>query len=270
MPGFIKFETPENVQVTYQTAGLGSRFIAWFIDSMILGLILFVLVIALLIAGAGSGTVLDDLMRSFQDTKPGQPPQLPLYFWGIGVLILGLGGFFYFGLSELLLHGQTIGKRQVSIRVVKADGFSLDLPSVFIRNIFRVADHIPALWIVPLLSKSSQRLGDMAAGTVVVKEETSEISGLRDRLLGRPAADSEFRFDGPTLERARASDVEAVEKILDRWHEIDLKMRKKLLESTCGTLAERLKVEPPEPDRRLRFLEELLAAEYRRQYRRLG
>ncbi len=269
-PGLVEFETPENVRVSYQTAGLGSRFIAWFVDSIILGVVLFVLFIVLILAGAGSEEVLGDLGRSLRNTQPGRPPELPFYFWGIAVLVLGLGGFVYYGLSELLMHGRTIGKRQLSIRVVKADGFSLDVTSVLLRNVFRVVDHIPVLWIVPFLAKNSQRLGDMVAGTVVVKEEPPTMSGLRERLLRRPASESMFRFDGATLERARASDVEAVEQILDRLREIGPQIRTKLLEGACVPLAKRLKLEPPEPAQRRRFLEDFLAAEYRRQYRRLG
>jgi uncharacterized RDD family membrane protein YckC len=270
MPGLVEFETPENVHVSYQTAGLGSRFIAWFVDSMILGVILFVLFIILVIAGAGSEEIMRDLGRSLENTQPGQPPELPFYFWGVAILILGLGGFVYYGLSEFLMNGQTIGKRQLAIRVVKVDGFSLDLASILLRNIFRAADHVPALWIVPVLTKNSQRLGDMVAGTVVVKEEQATMSRLRERLLKRPASESVFSFDAATLERARASDVEAIEKMLERWGGIGRTMRAKLLASACIPLAERLKVEAPEPDQQQRFLEDFLAAEYRRQYRRLG
>jgi uncharacterized RDD family membrane protein YckC len=270
MPDVVRFETPENVQLSYQTAGLGSRFIAWFVDSMLLGIIMFLLLLVLLLAGAGSERILRDLGRSLEDTQPGRPPELPLYFWGIAMLVVGLGSFVYYGLSEYLMQGQTIGKRQVAVRVVKANGFSLDAGSIFLRNIFRVVDHIPALWIVPVLARNSQRLGDMVAGTVVVKEERSGMGRLRQRLLKRPAAESAFTFDGPSLERLRPSDVEAVERILERWNDVDPRVRKKVLEGACAPLAERLKVGPPEPARQRRFLEDLLAAEYRRQHRRLG
>lgn len=273
MPDLIEFETPENIQVSYQTAGLGSRFIAWFIDSMLLVVILFILFLlflVLVLAGAGSEKILRDLGRSLENARPGQPPELLLYFWGIAVLVLGLGSFVYYGLSEYLMRGQTVGKRQLSIRVVKANGFSLDAGSIFLRSIFRVIDHIPVLWIVPVLAKNSQRLGDMVAGTVVVREEQSAISRLRESLLKRPSSESAFRFDGPALERARPSDVEAVERILERRSEVDPRARREILDRACVSLAERLKVEPPEPAKQRRFLEDFLAAEYRRQYRRLG
>ncbi len=269
MPGIMEFETPENVQVRYQNAGLGSRFVAWFVDSMLLGVIMFVLALFLLIAGLGMGTLFEDIGRSFSKATPGQPPQLPMYLWGVMMLIMGAGSFLYFGLSEVFMRGQTIGKRQVGIRVVKTNGFSLDLPSILLRNVFRMADNIPLLWIVPFVSKNSQRLGDMVAGTAVVKDEIGSLSVLRQVLLHRPPADAMFRFNGPTLARARPGDAEAVEKILERWAELSAAKRNMLLQKVCVPLAERLKMDPPPLEERRRFLEEFLAAEFRRQHRKL-
>ena len=64
-----------------------------------------------------------------EDAGVEEPTQLPLYFLGIWILVWGLGSFFYYGFSELLLRGQTIGKRSQQIRVVRDGGFSLDAGS---------------------------------------------------------------------------------------------------------------------------------------------
>jgi hypothetical protein len=192
-----------------------------------------------------------------------------MYAWGVFILVGGLGSFAYYGLSEAFMRGQTIGKKQLNIRVVKASGFTLDLTSILIRNVFRIADNIPLLWIVPLLSSNSQRLGDMVAGTVVVKDEVEELGLLRQLLLRRSPAEAMYHFDSATLSKARPGDAEAVEKMLERWSEIPQARRAELLRKICGPLAERLGVEPPATQDRRRFLEEFLAAELRRQYRRL-
>ena len=94
--------------------------------------------------------------------------EVPIYFIAFAWLFWGLGSFIYFTLCELFWRGQTIGKWACDVRVVKTDGFSLDAASVLLRNIFRLVDQIPPLWIVPVLSPRSQRFGDMVAGTVVV------------------------------------------------------------------------------------------------------
>lgn len=106
---------------------------------------------------------------------------------------LGAGKFFYYGISELCLRGQTIGKRSSKIRVVKIDGFSLDAVSILVRNIFRVVDHLPLLWIVPLLSAKSQRLGDMVAGTIVIQQEVPKLTGVRSTIGRGGRRDVSFR-----------------------------------------------------------------------------
>jgi hypothetical protein len=183
-----------------------------------------------------------------------------------------VGGFLYFGLAEYLMQGQTLGKRALAIRVAKLNGFALDAPSILIRNAFRVVENLlfPPLWLVPLLSRNSQRLGDMVAGTVVVRDEPAKMSGLRERLLQRPAAEALFRFDPAMLKQMRAGDFEAAERILERWADLPPPSREELIQKICVPLAKRLNQEPPEPAQRLRFIEDLLAAELRRQHRHLG
>lgn len=270
MPSQIKFETPENVQITYDSAGLGTRFVAWVIDTILLSIMMFVILIVLLFAGASVNVVVKDFFEPFEDLQPGEQLDIPLYIIGLMMLVFGLGSFFYFGFSELLFRGQTIGKRQVKIRVVKVDGFSLDPLSIFVRSIFRVVDHIPPFWIVPLVSARAQRLGDMIAGTVVVSDRPDQMDSVREFLSQRSPAESKFHFSSTALNRARGEDIEAVEKILDRWHGISKKEKELLLSQLVEPLTRRLKVEPPELHERLRFLEDFLAAEYQRQYRKLG
>ncbi|MFQ5682720.1 MAG: RDD family protein [Candidatus Binatia bacterium] len=270
MAEHINFETPENVQVSYLTAGLGTRFIAWFIDQIFVGLLLFIILICLLVTGTGIASVLGTFASSIQRAQSGQTEELIYYTLGVFTLVLGLGNFFYYGLSEYLMQGQTFGKRVASIRVVKIDGFSLDVGSVFIRNLFRVADHFPPLWVVPLVSGKSQRLGDMIAGTIVVTDESPRMSKLREDLLSRSPEHRVFHFDGATLGRALPSDIEVVEKIIERNASLSDQEKEALLKKVCEPLVKRLRVEPPDPDQRMSFLIDFLAAEFRRQHRELN
>ena len=111
----IQFETPENICISYELAGPGTRFVAWFMDTILIGLIVLALFFVMLIAGASF-----DVVRRNLSDREGHPF---FYFIGVYYIAYSFGNLLYFGSSELLLRGQTIGKRSVHIRVVKADGF---------------------------------------------------------------------------------------------------------------------------------------------------
>ena len=159
----------------------------------------------------------------------------------------------------------------MGIRVVKADGFSLDHAAIFLRTLFRVVDQLPPLWIVPLVTKKGQRLGDLVAGTIVVADQRGEIGDLREELLARPVDQPQFRFDAATLQRARPQDVHAVEKILQGLGKLSPLEQQKLLGRLVRPLGRLGWVSNVRPKADwLTFLEDFLAAEYRRQYRKLG
>ncbi|MHC4877472.1 MAG: RDD family protein [Planctomycetota bacterium] len=269
----IQFETPENIQISYQQAGLGTRFLAWFVDFVLMLLVGFVLFLLLIIGGMIAEVTARSLLESLEGVgAPNDEDSTMVFMWlaGIFVLLFGLGSMFYFGLSELMMRGQTIGKRMMHIRVVKTDGFALDGVSILVRNIFRTIDQIPALWIVPLVSARAQRFGDLVAGTLVVKDRVDELAGVREILSRRRAADARFRFDVSRLKKLTHRDFESIEKILERWPHVTLEKRNELLDTIIPTLTRRLDVEAPDWDSRQEFLQDLLAAEYRRQNRELG
>ncbi len=274
MSARLQYETPENIQIEYHPAGLGTRFLAWFVDVIIVNLLIFFSFIFLLILGAIFEEQFRDFFRKIDelvrdDSKPTDPETIVAYFIGIGLVIWGLGSFFYYGLSELLWRGQTIGKRLCKIRVVKADGFTLDPVSIFIRNVFRLIDHLPILWIVPVLSKRSQRFGDMVGGTIVVSDETEEIPLVRRQLSDRPAAEARFRFDNAKLSRLTRDDLESVERILDRWNTLFADQKLRLLDQIVSPICKKMQMDLPPEAERVEFLEDLLAAEFRRQDRHL-
>jgi uncharacterized RDD family membrane protein YckC len=265
MQNSFRFETPENVQVHYEPAGLGTRFMAWIVDQIVLWIAIIALFVVLIVVGVS----FDELFDAVDAAEDTDTERAVLYFLGLMALVWGLGSFVYFGLCELLLRGQTIGKRISQIRVVKTGGFQLDAASILVRNVFRVADHLPPMWIIPALSKLGQRAGDMVAGTIVVADAPSELSPVRAALAARTAAESQFRFDRATLALLSGSDFEAVERMLDRWPDLPLEQRAPLLDSYTRQLARKLRVESPPVDRQMRFLEDLFAAELRRQDRNL-
>jgi uncharacterized RDD family membrane protein YckC len=269
MASLLEFETPENVQIAYRPAGLGTRYSAWMLDTVFVLAVSIAVFVLTMVVGAGLGIALKNLGKAGAFDEQNSR-ELPFYFVAIGWLFWALGSFLYFTLCELFWRGQTIGKRACRVRVVKTDGFSLDAPSILLRNVFRIVDQIPPLWIVPVLSRRSQRFGDMVAGTVVVTDRRDDLEDVRTMVLQRLAAECKFRFDGTMLARALPTDIEAVERILERWPQIPPRQRFELLATISDPLSRRLGVQPPDVADRHEFLYDFLAAVYRREARRLG
>ncbi len=159
--------TPEGVEFGLILAGPVSRFLAWLVDSACLAFAAFVLstLVSVLIPFQG------DLMAG-------------LFAVALYALFTG-----YRIAAEWLLRGQTIGKRLLRLRVIDAQGLRLGFSQIVVRNLLRFVDALPLLYFVggvlTILSKRSQRLGDLAANTVVVREETFATPDLERILPGK-------------------------------------------------------------------------------------
>lgn len=229
------------------------------------------IVIMILLAAVEEATQsgLGDIAKWLDAEGDVDPATVGFFVIGVLTLMWGLGSFFYFTLAELFWRGQTPGKKATKIRVVKIEGFSLDPVSILVRNVFRVADNLPFLWVVPLLSAKGQRLGDMVAGTCVIREDVEELPEVRTELSERKVAEAAFRFDHSKLGKLTPTDYEAIERILDRWDTLKDEQQISLLDKIVPSLCRKLKVDEPVESQRMAFLEDLLAAEYRRQDRNL-
>lgn len=262
------FETPENISVSYQLAGLGTRFVAWIVDMILVFLVTFLLFLILGITGVLAGDFLNDYFPENaleDDSMDGL-----VIVTGIFYLIIGFGSFIYFFLAELFMRGQTPGKKSAGIRVAKLDGFSLDPFSIFVRSLFRVVDNMSPVWLIPLLSKKHQRIGDLVGGTIVIVDNKVKLSDLRQKLSSRTSLDSKYVFDYSTLNLADAQDFETIEEILEGVGKLEVYKRTEILRMVVIPLAAKLEVDAPPAQDFQRFLEDLLAAEFRRQNRKLG
>jgi uncharacterized RDD family membrane protein YckC len=146
--------TPERVSFDYQVAGLGTRAIAQLLDLLILGAILVVVfVVAVFVSAVLNSAVVGDLISI------------------IGSFVIVFG---YFWVSEAMWSGQTIGKKAFRLRAVGDRGEPLTLIQAGIRNIVRIVDFLPYGYgvglIVMFINGKGKRLGDLAAGTLVVKD----------------------------------------------------------------------------------------------------
>jgi uncharacterized RDD family membrane protein YckC len=155
--------TPENIELEYEIAGIGSRFFALAIDLLIQGL---------LSVGIGYGLALIDLPQLRLDQKIKDWPHSLIGAGFLGLLALIWLG--YYIILEAAWNGQTVGKKALNIRVRKEQGYAPNLWGITLRNIIRLVDFLPFGYAIGFITmfcnKSAKRLGDYAAGTIVVKE----------------------------------------------------------------------------------------------------
>jgi uncharacterized RDD family membrane protein YckC len=217
--------TPEYVEFNFVLAGLMSRFLALLIDTVVSFVLTIVIFLALglltALAGLGLGTTATEL---------GMAAQFVVWFvvdWGYMVLL------------ESVWSGQTIGKRVMGLRVIQDTGVRVGPLQALLRNLVRPVDKLPVFYLIggvaALLSGTQQRLGDLLAGTIVVRERRLKIPAQ----LERPDGDTTLLNDQDF--RARVAKLSAEEESLlfsaaIRREELGMEARLNLF----ATLARRL------------------------------
>jgi len=163
----LVLRTPEGVIFSQSLAGPVARALAWLID-----VALFLAALTLL------GTIISVLRLVAGETA--EALGLLLYF----VFSVGYGIFF-----EWIWRGQTVGKRLLRLRVVDAQGLRLKPSQIVIRNLLRVVDMMPLAYLVGglacVLSRRTQRLGDLAANTVVIRIPRTSEPNLEQLMAGK-------------------------------------------------------------------------------------
>lgn len=179
-PGVERLETPERVDLMVDLAGVGSRSLACLLDMLLIAACFLVLGIALLATVSLAGPV---------------------------ALIVAIGGAFalqwgYFVLFEVAWEGQTPGKRAIGLRVRRVGGYPIGWTEALIRNLLRAVDFQLAGavgLIAMLLNDRHQRIGDLAAGTVVVREGPESLAVLEAMGYGAGEAGVSRAAHGPDL-----------------------------------------------------------------------
>lgn len=225
-------ETPERVLLEFALASIGNRFLAVAIDHFIQYFTIILVAWSLLsFSGYTSGDVVDAPERLLAEMPK----------WTIAVLIIVLFLIFsgYFIFFEWLWNGQTPGKKLMKLRVIRDDGRPLTLWEAIARNLLRICDAVPG-FIVPIYSVGliviffsgrDQRVGDIFAGTVVVRERTGEAPTFAETFANRFTDSAFTRVQKPfrvTADAGRMSEqeIEVVETFLRRrW---DLTERQRL------------------------------------------
>lgn len=217
----IDITTSNNVTIQYELASVMQRFLALLIDTVIV--IVYYLVISLIIGLIFFSTNYETI-------------QVVSYILTIPVL------FFYNLVSEIFFNGQTIGKKAMQIKVIKITGENANIGDYFIRWTYRLVDIIMSFGAIAAIfvssSEKSQRLGDLAANTSVIKLNPNNKYSIRDILKIAKNKDYTPVYNQVTL--LSDSDMLLIKNALDRVkkfpNEENKKVILKLVEKTSETL----------------------------------
>src|SRR5262249_15742038 len=163
----IRIDTPEQIQLEFPLAGIGSRFLALALDTLIQTLLYVAGTFALIAASS----YVDKALKYFSWISEN---------WAAALLILFLFSVYwgYFALFEIIWKGQTPGKRIIGIRVIKDSGRPINAYEAIGRNLLRAVDVLPGMYIVGIvtmmISRENRRVGDYVVGSVVVHDKKPE------------------------------------------------------------------------------------------------
>ena len=262
--------TPENIEIEYELAGIGSRFLANLLDSFLqtaiyLGLWIVVGIIALIVS----------LTTSVFSRALG------VFFGEIQVAFALIAGFVilwgYFIWFETVWNGQTPGKRQLGLRVIRDGGYPINIFAAIVRNLIRVMDGMPLAALIllgigyfgkdplvgamgglcvlipvlcMLLSQRYQRLGDFVAGTMVVKQRAPRIPTLEvlappPRVLPEHLAAYALADIGRQVYEMTVPEYRAVRHYIDRRWQLPPQIQQIVAMRLAVPLMQRLGIVPP-------------------------
>jgi uncharacterized RDD family membrane protein YckC len=217
----LRIDTPEQIALELPLAGIGSRFLAMAIDTLLqvglyaAGGIIFGLLIPL---GAS-------VLHWFS----------PNVGFAIGIFLIFSIYWGYFALFELFWKGQTPGKRVAGIRVIKESGRPINAFDAVGRNLMRAVDSVPGFYgiglVCMMLNKQNRRLGDFVAGTVVVHDK------LTQEIKPTWTLPTEQKTVVPQISQVTPEDVVLIETYLHRRWDLEAVIRIK----TAVQIAERIK-----------------------------
>jgi uncharacterized RDD family membrane protein YckC len=225
-------ETPEQMPLEFAIAGVGSRFLALLIDTLIqIGVVVCILIVVIILGV--TGTITPFIQR--------QSVWVAAAFIG-ALFLLNFG---YFAFFEILWNGQTPGKRKVGIRVIKDSGRPLTPAETIGRNFLRILDQLPGFYaigiLVALLNRQNKRIGDFLAGSLVIRETPFEAIKPVWQTGGSQAFSQEQPSSPDVSEAARISieDLTLIETFLQRRHELAPDVRSRMADQILTRLRDK-------------------------------
>lgn len=259
-------DTPENIAFSYAVAGIGSRFLAAIIDTAIL----FLIQIALIVVAITLSSVAER-----QTGNTDTITSIIMAVWAILSFAFFWGFYIFF---EMFWNGQTPGKRLISLRVVREGGRPVTFVASAIRNLIRFIDFLPGFYglgvLVMFIDRRARRLGDLAGGTLVVKDRgalsldslvaQTEQQKRAEVVLTKPDGEGKAAFTPtiPNLHLLTTSDYDLVQEFLRRRKELGSESRTSLAKQLTETIINRLGIALDHHTHAETFLEHLVS-EYR-------
>jgi uncharacterized RDD family membrane protein YckC len=237
----LTIETPEQIELEFPVAGLGSRGLALLIDTLIQGMVVAAVLILIEL-------ISPDLSRYWVTAEK----------WMMAAAIFSMFCLYwgYFALFEMFWNGQTPGKRQARIRVITASGRPITVFEAIARNFMRVIDSQLAYVVgavVIAVDRKNRRLGDLVASTVVVHEiqEEGDSYWYAQQHTGATLPP----IDGITT--ITAQEFQLIETFLNRRLDIPNLQRMQTAKEIADRFGARLNVAPEDRPSPETFLEEL-------------
>ena len=222
----LEIRTADNVGIGYEVAGIASRFMALFIDVLIIGVLIFI-----------SDSLILGLVGSTVSTTAALV---------LGSFVSFLVVYGYFVVAETATSGRTPGKRVMGIRVIRVDGSAPGFGDSLVRNLVRFLDLVGPGVVSMFFHPQARRLGDLAAGTLVVRERPLNTAVTPSPAVLLRTPDAGPAIDG--IERLGTADFAAVRAFLTRWG-LTLEQRQRLAALLAQRLVERLDLAGTAPER---------------------
>lgn len=161
---YITITTPDNIEIEYRLAGAGSRIAAAFLDFLIQSIVMLLVILTafFIILGGNLSNIssLDNIA----------------WFSSIIMILIFFIFYGYFILTEILMNGQTIGKKLLGLRVIRENGAPISLVQSLIRNILKLSVDLTGIGVIMIMfSKKCKRIGDMASSTIVIAEDPRRV-----------------------------------------------------------------------------------------------
>lgn len=186
----VKITTTQNIELEYDLASLGERVVGYIVDALIVTAYLIIILVVFM----GVNLINSDGLIMF------------LFMFPI---------FFYHLLSEILMNGQSVGKKVMNIKVISLDGHQPSLGQYLIRWLFRLVDFTVTNGICALIcvavSEKKQRVGDIVAGTTVIK--TVPRTALHQTIY-TPVQHSEYTVSFPEVARLADKDIQLIKEVI--------------------------------------------------------
>lgn len=240
-----RIETPEQIEIDLPLAGVGTRGLAYAVDlALQLVPLVFLAVFAYVLLPAESRP--SDLFVERTGRRGYELDRLALAFISVVVFVMNFG---YFALFELWWRGQTPGKRALGLRVLRDGGYPIDGRAALVRNLLRVVDIFPTAYLVGAVAlfagRQGKRVGDYAAGTIVVKQRSAPFALAAAEAQSPGSAEPRAGLLSPDERRL-------VEQFLGRRHELSPRARARLAAQLAAPIASRLgHAAPAQPEQYL-------------------